>query len=46
MHVTEGKHDKAGLRQVLYSDREMRRVFEALAEVLEYTNPFSLDNPS
>lgn len=43
MHVTEGKHDKATLRQVLYADKQMRGVFEAMAEVLAYSNPFSIN---
>ena len=41
MHVTEGTHDKAQLREMLYADREMRRVMLAVAEALDYPDVFS-----
>ena len=46
LHVTEGKHNKATLRQVLYQDDELRPIFEGLAHVLGYSDPFGLSQDS
>ena len=41
MHMTEGTHDKAKLREMLYADSEMRRVMLGIAEALHYPDAFS-----
>eukprot|EP00210_Caulerpa_lentillifera_P002487 g2384.t1 len=41
MHVTEGKHNKSTLRQVLYKNKDMRSVMEAIGAVLEYQDVFN-----
>lgn len=39
-HITEGKHNKEDIRQMLYNNATTRNMLDALAQVMEYETAF------
>lgn len=39
-HITEGKHNKDDLRQLLYNNATTRHMLDTLAQVMEYDTAF------